>query len=271
MRHRQSVRGRCQRVENAWRRHWLGRQRRGWRRWGRLSDLHTRNGGNPVPELKGREKMTMLRRLFFAWIVAVAFMPTAEAQNIVSVPSYSALTPTPSGLSPYFLQYNCNTVTLTTSSICYPLVQVFNAAPTGPQIPSVGIAVTVTPTQITTDPCTLGGGVGGSISKIPFNVSGTGTIQLVPPQSSPPAQVYLCTLDINTVAAATVNLTAGLGATCTTGSPTTLAGPMSFPALALWQRGNGGATVYRTAISGHGICVSASTGVITASGTEVQQ
>jgi hypothetical protein len=213
----------------------------------------------------------MIKRILAAAFL-IAFPALANAQFAEPIQGPFLTGAPPAGFSGFNINYNCSiAVTNCAGGVATPVVQVLNAAPLGPQIPGASVGVVLTPTQVSTDPCTLGGGVGGSISKIGFNVTGTGTLQIAAPQPSPPAYVYLCTLDVNTVAAATVNLTGGLGATCATGSPTTLAGPMSFPALALWQKGNGGATVYRVATAGHGVCISASTGVITASGTLVQQ
>jgi hypothetical protein len=213
--------------------------------------------------------MTKLIRRLLALALVVAIPALATAQTLTNLSGVTITTPS-TGQAAQPFTYSCSVAGCASGTIA-PLVQVLNTNPNGQALPSASAPVVLPQAQVTTDPCSLGGGVGGVVNKFNFNfTTSSAAVQIVGPASL--EQVYICSIDINTVAANTINIIGGLSALCTTGTPVTMAGPFSWPALYTWPRGNGGATVYHTTTSGHGVCVTQSgTSAITISGTAVQQ
>jgi hypothetical protein len=221
--------------------------------------------------------MTKLIRRLLALALVAALPTLAHAQNLETlngpIPSSA-----PSGSTLQGFQFNCTTTT-PASGTCAPLVIMSNANPNGQASANNSAPAVLPATQITTDPCSLGGGVGGPVTKQNFAFTTTAaSIQIAPPSGSPPEQVYICSIDINTTAADSISLIGGLSALCTTGTPVAIAGSltpangMAFPALYTWSRGTGGATIYRTTTEGHGVCVVQSgTTELSISGTFVEQ
>jgi hypothetical protein len=212
-----------------------------------------------------------MNKLLLSAAIVAAMSPTiATAQFLENVPGpYLSGTP-PRGFGTQYFQYNCTNAT-PTSGNCAAVVYVMNANPNGQALANASAPVVLPVTQVSTDPCTLGGGVGGPVTKANFAyTTSAAVLQIVAPVAL--EQVYFCTIDINTTAADSISLIGGLGALCTTGTRLTIAGPMAWPALYTWSRGTGGATAYRTTTSGHGVCVTQTgTTALSISGTYVQQ
>jgi hypothetical protein len=207
-----------------------------------------------------------MKRFFRSWlagIVILAFMSVAQAQYLVTVPGYMASGTPPSGLTGMNYQMNCSTSTLTTGTICEPVYQLGNALPIGTQLENNSYPTTSPLTTRSTDPCFLGGGVGNPVNKITetfYIPASTAVTQLVGVVAN--TQTYACAIDVAPYGADNFSLWGGTGSLCSVatnavvGSVTAGQG-IPYPASAPpWSRGTGGASVYRTSVSGNGLCFS---------------
>jgi hypothetical protein len=205
-----------------------------------------------------------IRRLLAAALIAA--MPTLAG----ALPSFATVTTvTLDGQVPITCPsgYSCPPLYFGNDGTAnWPRVQLFDGAnlgvinPNGQQTPNNSAPVVLPQVQVTTDPCTLGGGSAGPVFKVTVAFStAAGTLRLVAPVAV--EQVYICAIDVNTTVADSISLIAGTGATCDKGSPvaivgsTTASAGMSFPANYTWSRGDGAASVYRTTTAGQGVCL----------------
>jgi hypothetical protein len=197
---------------------------------------------------------------FLAALLFILTPSLAMAQYDVSIPGpYLSGTPAP----PYGIQafhYNC-TALAEPGGRCDVVVQIGNALPPGTALENASYPTTSPLTTRSTDPCFLGGGTGNPVNKVTatfYIPASTPVTQLVGVVAN--TQTYACAIDVAPYGADNFSLWGGTGALCATatnaviGSVTAGQG-IPYPASAPpWSRGNGGASVYRTSVSGNGLC-----------------